>query len=429
MLIKIAYIYLLVKVFDYAVPLLLLPILTYYLSPEDYGVVGTYSALFGIVTIFVSMGSGGAIARAYADRHRSKVDFSAYIFNAMFINTFLMGISVAPVMFAYVSESISLPFELVLFTPLIVLLSTLKSFKQSLWNLQEKEKSFAIFQVCYTLIAFLSTLLLVTTWFQTWEGRLYAIFASEIVFTCISIYYLLSEDGIKYSFNKQYIYDVVKFGLPLVPHSMGLMLLSSSDKLVINAALGLQDVGIYSVAFAISSAALVFVLPVEQALNPYIYKLLNNFSVLSQMRFIAGFMFYVMAVSIGIGIMFIFLPLIFDYLIAYEYREALDVLYLLLLGQWFHSLYRYFIKTSFVVGKTYYVSLITVLSGICSFLAQIYLVQDYSLYGVAMAVVIGHSLTFFLSFYVSCKLFPINIRLVPSSIMHMRKLFSHKASL
>lgn len=45
-----------------AIPFLLLPVLTHYLTPTDYGVVATFEVLLAIAIVFVSLSMHGAVA-------------------------------------------------------------------------------------------------------------------------------------------------------------------------------------------------------------------------------------------------------------------------------------------------------------------------------------------------------------------------------
>ena len=68
----------------YSAPLLLLPILTSILTTSDYGVIGTFTAIYQVLNIFIAIGGTGAVIRAYMDK--DNINFSRYLYNAMLLN-------------------------------------------------------------------------------------------------------------------------------------------------------------------------------------------------------------------------------------------------------------------------------------------------------------------------------------------------------
>ena len=74
-----------------AVPFLILPLLTRYLSTDEYGIVSMFNATVGLITPFLSLGSSVAIQRKLVER--DKAGNKEFIFNSfilVFSATFLM---------------------------------------------------------------------------------------------------------------------------------------------------------------------------------------------------------------------------------------------------------------------------------------------------------------------------------------------------
>ena len=64
-LLKSSLIYTLSDAINKAVPFLVLPILSYYLLPSDYGIVANYGVLLSVISIFVLIGVDGVIGVNY----------------------------------------------------------------------------------------------------------------------------------------------------------------------------------------------------------------------------------------------------------------------------------------------------------------------------------------------------------------------------
>ena len=82
-LLKASGIYSITSVINSAIPFLLLPILTRYLTPSDYGIVSMFGTLVSITSVFVGVNIHGAIQREYFNKEN--IDFKQYIGNCLII--------------------------------------------------------------------------------------------------------------------------------------------------------------------------------------------------------------------------------------------------------------------------------------------------------------------------------------------------------
>src|SRR5690554_439730 len=105
-LFKSAGIYTMTNVINKSIPFFLLPVLTRYLSPTDYGIVSMFGVLVSFVTPFTGLNVHGAIARMYYEK--DTVDIKEYITNSIYIlisSTLLVSIIFS--MFSRVIASVS----------------------------------------------------------------------------------------------------------------------------------------------------------------------------------------------------------------------------------------------------------------------------------------------------------------------------------
>ena len=64
-LFKNTFIYTLLQLINKGIPFLLLPILTRYLTTNDYGMIATYNTFVGILAIFIGLSMPGAVGVNY----------------------------------------------------------------------------------------------------------------------------------------------------------------------------------------------------------------------------------------------------------------------------------------------------------------------------------------------------------------------------
>ena len=411
------------KVMSYASPILLLPILTFVLSTEDYGVVGTYSSVYLVLNTFISLSGTGAVVRAYMDKDDPGFDFSTYLFNAMLVNAVLFLLALAPLYFFSAFGYINLPSVAIMLLPLVVILAAYRAYKHKLWNIQKRAVNYSVFDVSFTFTALILSVIFVYSVLPDWRGRIYAIVVAEAIFCVVSLYYLFKEDGVIFKINTKYMKSVFMYGLPLVPHSMGLTLLASSDKLLLNSLADLSSVGIYAVAASIASLVLVVSIPIDQALKPYVFKILKQGEEIGYKQYIVGFWGYFLISTFAALMIYLISPYVIPLFIGEPFHSAGEYVGILLFGQVAHAMYRYVIKLVFFSRKTHLVSISTIISGVVGFACQVLLIEQYGITGAAIGTSIAYVLSFLISWYFSNRVYPMSWRKSPQYIMNAKALF------
>jgi len=386
-------------------PIILLPVLTHKISSEDYGVIALFSSVQQMVYVFIGMGGAGAVVRAYIDRTDMGFNFNEYLFNAMFINIFLFLLSLAPFFYLYLTGLIDLPLAVSLILPIIFVASSLKEYKLKLWNIQGAAKRFVLFESGYVILSLVLSIVLVIYIFQDWRSRVYAIIFAEFLFLIFSMLFLFKEDKPVFKFNKAYCVDVLKFGLPLLPHSFAVGLLFSSDKLLLGALMGLTEVGIFSVAASISTIMMVLVIAADQTLQPTLYSFFKNQTQKGKKYYVAGFYMYLALASMSGIVLYLITPWGISAFIGPEFEKSAKYVGILIFGQIGYTMYRYVVKAIFFSKKTHLVSIVTLVSALIGAAMQYILIGYYGILGAAVGTASMFILSFLLALYFSNKLY------------------------
>ncbi|EEP61151.1 oligosaccharide flippase family protein, partial [Sulfurihydrogenibium yellowstonense] len=274
-LFKASGIYTLSSIINAAIPFLLLPLLTRYLSPEEYGIVSMYALLLSITSVFTGLSVYGAINRAYFDEKIN--DHKEYIWNSLIILfisssfTFLLYNLLAN----YISNLTGIPtswiwtvvlvsfFQFVINCLLVIYQAKLLAFK------------YAKIQIGQSLFNALLTILFVIILLLGWKGRLLAQILSVLFFGIMAFFILYKHYTVK-KINFYYIKHALKFGVPIIPHTIGGMLMTLTDRFIINNLLGLEKVGIYMVGLQLGMALALIADSFNKAYVPWLFEKLNQ---------------------------------------------------------------------------------------------------------------------------------------------------------
>ncbi|VTQ07366.1 lipopolysaccharide biosynthesis protein [Sphingobacterium daejeonense] len=151
-LLKASLIYTICDAINKAVPFFILPILSHYLLPSDYGLVANFGVLAGILNLLVLLTMDGAISVNY---HRiSKFELPVYIFNSFLISlgSFIFLFIVFFIINKSINELLEIPFKYQILCLIMALFNMISSINLIIWRLEERSLNFGIYGIGNTLV-------------------------------------------------------------------------------------------------------------------------------------------------------------------------------------------------------------------------------------------------------------------------------------
>jgi O-antigen/teichoic acid export membrane protein len=275
-LFKSSFIYTLTNIINAAIPFLMMPVLTRYLKPDDYGLVAMFGVLLNFVAPFTGLSINGVIAREYYDK--DKVNMPSFVTNCLFIligSTLIVGIIVY--FFAKpISNISSFPIQWLWAVIIVSAAQFINQVKLTLWQVQVKPFPYGIFQVSRTLLNMGLCIWFVVGLGFDWRGQIQAQIIVSITFALVSVLFLLKSGWIKFGFNKSYIKNALNFGIPLLPHSLSGTIKTMVDRVFITSMVSLTATGLYSVGFQIGSIISILGVSFNQAFVPWLFERLKR---------------------------------------------------------------------------------------------------------------------------------------------------------
>lgn len=249
---KTSSVYLTSTIIGAGVAFFLVPILTRFLTPNDYGIVANYIALLTLASYFIMLSNSGYIFRNYFFLKKAEMKIS--VNNVFFINL-IISIIVTIILFLFhtiIYNELGIPLNWLIFIPLIAIMKILIDVRLNLYQAQKKAKKYVSVELSYSVLNLGLSVLFVTIFLMDWRGRLLALIIATVLLSFISFYLLAKNGWIRLSLNslrKNDIVDFLKFGIPLIPHSIGGFVLALSDRFFISSMVDVSAAGLYSVGF------------------------------------------------------------------------------------------------------------------------------------------------------------------------------------
>ena len=401
-------IYTFTNIAETAIPFFLMPVLTRLLSTFDYGIIATFNAIKTNANPVISMATPAAVGRAYYDRDKEGFDFQCYVFNALIVNVVLLFavLLVLAVFKNFIPGIEGIGIFWLFLIPVIVWAAATSNIKVKLWIYQQHPRNNGIFRILQALTEFGLSIVLISVFLRSWKGRMIGAGVTEIAFCFIAVYILYRYDKLKPALNIEYIKDILKFGLPLLPHSFGWMLIWTADKYLLNSMVGVSALGIYGVAYALAAGISLLAAPVDTSAAPIIYKKLSNFNEQIARKMVVASYGYFFLLIIAAIVLWLLSPFILKILVDRKFWGASDYVLWIGLGYSLHGMSRFLNHYILYSKKTYLMSYNTFAAGLVAVGANYGLIKINGAVGAAQATCLAYVAHFLLTWRTANKLYP-----------------------
>lgn len=404
-LFKNAGIYTFSSLLNSALPFLMMPILTRYMTPSDFGIVAMFSVLVSFVVPITGLSMHGAIQRQYYER--DTIDLSIYVFNCLLIlaaSGFL--ISIPFYLFAgSISNLSSMPKRWLWTIIVFSIAHFITLINLNLWQAQLKAHKFAVYQFTKTIINVVITLSLVVWLGLAWQGRIAAQIYTTIGFGFISFYFLYKDGWLKLRFNKLYIFNALKFGIPLIPHALGSVMMTMTDRIFITNMVNISATGLYSVACQIGMVLSLIENSFNQAYVPWLFNNLKKNDENTKKKIVrATYSYFVVIIILAIGLSAI-APLFIRIFIGKQFANATVYVFWISIGFAFNGMYLMVVNYIFYVEKTYILAFITLFCAILNIVFNYILIKLNGSLGAAQATALTFFLSFVMTWFLSSKVY------------------------
>lgn len=402
-----ASIYFLSNVISAVIPFLLLPILTRYLTPEEYGEIALFQVLVGFFSAFVGVNVNGAIVRYYYEKSTSQNnDISNYIgvcFLILLVSMLIALLSMF-VFSGYISESIKINESYIYIALLVSAFSFLIKIRLSQYQVRKLPLKYAFIQIPNAALSVLITLLLIIGFSLGPNGRVYAMLVSAVFISFVCVYLLIKERVVSFrNLKKEYFFDALNYGVKIIPHILGVFLIGIIDRYIIASKIGLNEVGVYMSAIQLGLILSVLFDGINKAFVPWLFSILKR-DIASEKNKVVRFTYGYIILLVSMMPFFYYLsPLVVNTVLGKDFSDAADIIGLILIAQCLSGIYLMFTNYIIYEKKTGRLSLITITCGGVHVALSLFLLEENGIYGVAISLVITMFIRAISTFYISSK--------------------------
>ena len=380
-LVRSASIYLVANILSAVIPFLLLPLLTRVLSPESYGLVAMFEAMVICLSAFTGVNITGAISVRFYNADRKT--FPEYVSTCLLLLIITSFITFVCVLFF--SNSLINITGLTLYWLLLAVVVASSQFiintRLVIWQVSQKALRYGAFQVLKIFIDGGLSVVLVLTILRRAEGRMLGYSVALFLASLLAVVTLRTEKILLPRFNKKYAVQALRFGIPLIPHTLGGITVVFAGRFILKNQVGLDATGLYFAAVQLAAPLSLLGTSFNRAFTPWLYEKLSN----KQNDSAVAASYLSMAFFMIIGALYIVsLYFLTPFFLGEKYQALKYIEPFLILGNVFHSMYFSVVNYIFYSGKTLGLSAITLSAGIIYIVVGWYMTEHFGIFGLAI---------------------------------------------
>jgi O-antigen/teichoic acid export membrane protein len=388
------------------VPLILLPILTRLFSPEEYGKVAIFSVTVQVLSTLTGLSVHGVVGMRYFDR--DTLDFPRYVASCLTI--LLASTALVLVLVLFVLPWLEAFTKLSGYWLVLAVLLSGSNFviqtQLAIWQSSKQAFRFGLLRMTQALMDLVLSLFLVVVAGLAWQGRIGGIAVAGFLAAAIAGVTLVRGKWLRFPIERGYIENALHFGVPLIPHAIGGMLIAMVDRFMISNILDVASTGIYMVALQIGLVLNLINDALNRAYSPLLIETLKISSPERDIRIVrATYAYFLVLLVSGIALGLL-APVILGVLVGAKFQAAAPVVIFITLGQAISGMYFMVATYVFYAGRTANLAFITLTSGLLNVVISYWLLKTRGLEGAGQAFLIAQTALFLGTWWLSNRVRP-----------------------
>lgn len=388
---------------------LFIPLYIKFLSPEEYGIFNILNNNSTLFTYFFQFGIVSAFGRIYFLKKAVNKE-KEYTWNIIVLH-FISSAFLILFYFLFkgfildqLSPSVAKS-NMVYYSPIIAFISFLPALYYVYLRVEDKVTRFVFFQILTVFV--LSVILLLI--FIFYQIDLNNILLAFIIGNLIVWIIVIFNFKININFNFKDISETVSFGFPIFISYIAYFFISKYSVIILQKYVSLSEIGMFSLAQQIATVPTLITIAISKAVQPLLFSSESDDELqLKSQRFDVIFKLIMIWI---VGSIIFFIDYLFYFFLPEKYNPIINAtIYLLIIN----LIYNFAIVENSILlykMKSKIILLITLTGSIINVVLSNFLVQNYALNGVLLAMAIAFSVNFLLSVYFSRKHLKINYSL------------------
>jgi len=379
------------------------------LTPADYGIIASFGVIISILVVFIGLNSIGSIEVNYFQVSKEKLKI--YIGNLIYILAVMTTVFIIfNLLFGeYVFKFTHISKEWMFVAIFIALFQVITTLNLVLFRVEHNAKAYSLYEIVQNLFNVSLTLIFVIGFHFKWEGRLIAMAITFILFGMLSFYIIYKiKNLIAFKYKKEYLKEILHYGVPLIPHSLAGWIKTGLDRIFITGLISVSATGIYSVGYQLGTVIGVVSTSLYKAWLPKLYEMLSKgLNEKEKLKIVKITYLYFIGMILLAIILYYFLIFFMDLFIDKKFEGSKIIIFYILIAYTFDAMYMVVVNYIFYFKKTKYISMTTLFTSFLHAPLSYVLIKEYGIEGATFASVFTFGLNFLIIWFIANKIYPL----------------------
>ncbi len=399
--------YFITTLVNQALPFLILPILTRFWSPEEYGTFVLFSLYLMLMNTLAGTSIPAVISKHFFDSERREV--AELIGNSIVISALLslVVLVLTVLVFPFVSHLIEIPLVWLLVIPIGSFAFVVFNIGLNVMKNERRVMTFGKHQVGNTVINLGISLALVMLLLWGWEGRAVGILVSYFLSAMVVLYYLHRNQFLSFHITKSRMQQVWRVVFPLIPNSVQSVIISQVGIFFIEVYYSKTVLGVYGIGYQIAFVVRLLVLTLALSWSPYLYEQISAVGQVKRVQLARYFLGLWALLLAGLIFVNAVSGFILRLMTTPEYYGAQEFIFPLTVGFLFYGMYVFLMPILIRNEQQKYVRSVSFINAALMIALNFGLIEIYGYMGVAYAFAITYFVMFAMLFVRAQKVMPL----------------------
>jgi O-antigen/teichoic acid export membrane protein len=386
----------------------IMPVLSHYLAPFDYGIISIFNTYVTILIPLIGLLASSFLTVEYY-KSKDKIEFASKFISVQIVPIFPFLIFSLLVYFSY--DRLAITLELANTNKVwglgIVFLAIATIYVETFFNflvIQKKTTTYALFNVLKVLVEVGITLWLVIGRGWGWQGRLYAWLVTSIIFLVVSFFYFKREGFLEGKVKWHFMKEGILFGLPLILHTIGKFVINQSDRLFIAKMISLNEAGIYNLGYTVGTLIMILINAFFNFYSPFLMERLSAIDEEKKFQIVKMSYLFMIGAFASLVLISVLAPFFFSWFVDSRYNTATQYVFWVGLGYVFWGGYMLFATYIFYYKQNRILGWLAMLNVIVNIGLNYFFIKLFGAIGAAYATALSFFIVFIIVALFSDKL-------------------------
>jgi O-antigen/teichoic acid export membrane protein len=240
----------------------------------------------------------------------------------------------------------------------------------------------------------------------TWRGRVAAEIVAWLSFAIVAVFLMTRWKWLSGGFDASYARNIAAFGIPLIPHTLGSALMVQTDRLLLTNLVGVDQTGLYVVAFQLATVVELAALSFNNAYAPWLFERLAKIDDETRHQLVRyTYLQFGLMAALAAVVAFV-MPRIAAVLLGPRFEASGQFVGWLALGFLFSGMYYMVTNYIFFAQRTTWLAAVTISVAVINIPLTYALISINGAIGAAQATAISFGLSFVGTWIVSQHVYP-----------------------